>query len=623
MRRRDEWRLTWFNFSVPMTRLLHALAPMCHRAVVTGLTLFLAGPLAGRAGLTAADVAAARQAIFSPEAGVVISPADFPLLDTNHDGVVSLEDLNGLGDSPSRWKTLFVAPGRPAGDDPSRPVGSLKNPFVLTEGTETEFYQQVRKITFGSGRESGTNAEIVFLPGTYTRIQLALLNADANEVRGKPDAAAGSGAGAVAAVIDRFHPVRLLLRSLDPLAHDPARRARFFGGSAGTDPAGILREGPALRLHAQGIDGASPQFLEIRGVNEAVHPAKISDITVSGLDISCYRDGIDLLYARDIVLKNNRLKTIGSSRTPQDALEARNKTGWSYGTSAIGMARLCEDILIKSNRIDTTWNRHNPPDGKSGDELGLMHPFYIIESGDVAYLDNVIENSSGPLLKFVNLPDYAPDGTVTGNPLAGQRQVFIGNRFTQSTDRLDGLYPSDSHVMAMIHDNSAQIRLLPDKKIHTQPSGPAANMIFLGNTWTTSIDLDFLRRESVTTSQDGKSEIVSRFPNWLFEGNCWIGFHGPPRIVERERGTPISAKRDITGEVESDPRETVRLQSAPPTHAGGGLRAPPARPGAGDGGPSGDAMPRKIRRPIGASCKSWRRARFPECRPIRDRAALF
>ena len=73
--------------------------------------------------------------------------------------------------------------------------------------------------------------------------------------------------------------------------------------------------------------------------------------------------------------------------------------------------------------------------------------------------------------------------------------------------------------------------------------------------------MDFLRRESVTTSADGISQIRTRFPNWFFEGNTWIGFRGGPNIVERRRGLDaISFKRDITQEVMSDPNETVRFK---------------------------------------------------------------
>jgi hypothetical protein len=117
--------------------------------------------------------------------------------------------------------------------------------------------------------------------------------------------------------------------------------------------------------------------------------------------------------------------------------------------------------------------------------------------------------------------------------------------------------------MAMIHDNSSQTHPLPGKKTYSKPSRPASDLIFLGNTWETKINMDFLRRESLTTSPDGKSSIPSRFPKWLFEGNTWIGFQGGPRIVERARGTPITVRRDITHEVETDPNETVRLTSAP------------------------------------------------------------
>ena len=200
-------------------------------------------------GITAPDVALARKSIFSPESGAVIPNQMIPLLDTNHDGVISLEDLNGLASSHSKWKTLFVAPAPPSDVRAGQPVGTYRNPFVLTETTVTSnggFYDQIRKITFGS---PPLNAEVIFLPGTYSRIQLLLRNADLQPPAGKP---------LIKAVIDPAHPARLLLRSLYGLSADPAKAAHFFGGSQGTGSAGILKYGPALRLVTDGPNGSLP-----------------------------------------------------------------------------------------------------------------------------------------------------------------------------------------------------------------------------------------------------------------------------------------------------------------------------------------------------------------------------
>ena len=224
------------------------------------------------------------------------------------------------------------------------------------------------------------------------------------------------------------------------------------------------------------------------------------------------------------------------------------------------MARNCEAILVKNNHIINTWNRYNSPNPKSGGDPSLMHPFYIINAGNVVYLDNKIENSSGPQFKVVDTANYAPDGTIAATPPFG-RQVLINNSFLQSIDRLGGLYPIDFDMMAMIHDNSAQVHFWPDKKIYTKPSPPAANFVFLGNTWETRIPMDFLRRESVTTTADGTPHIPARFPSWIFEGNNWSGFKAGPNIVERRRGTPIAIKKDITREVTTNPEETIRFQS--------------------------------------------------------------
>ena len=502
--------------------------------------------------VTPGDVALARKSIFSPESGATLPPEKTRLLDTNHDGVLTLEDLNGLPSSRSRWKTLFVAPSQPANFQNTQPLGSYANPFVLTESSTRDFYDQIRKITFPPGKNAGLNAEVIFLPGTYQRIELLLRNADSQPTAGKPP---------IKAVIDRFRPVRLFLRSLYPLSNDPQKVACFFGASQGADPAGILKYGPVQRLKTDGPDGGAPYFLQIQGDGTTAPKNKISGITVSGLKITCYRSGIDLLYASKIVLKNNLLDTLGSARTPEESAAPSDKTAAMYGTSAIGMARLCENILIKHNRIVNAWNRYNSPAPKPGGDPGLMHPFYIIDASNIVYLDNTIENSSGPQFKVVDLPAYSPDGApIPGTPRLG-RQVLINNSFLQSTDRLAGLYPVEFDTIAMIHDNSAQVRFWPDKKIYTKPSPPAANFVFLGNTWETKIAMPFLRRESVTTSADGVPHIPARFPNWIFEGNKWIGFKPGPTIVERRRGTPISERKDITREVTTNPDETIRLQS--------------------------------------------------------------
>jgi hypothetical protein len=517
----------------------------------------LAGPV------SAAAVARARQAIFSPESGAVLSADEARRLDTNHDGVVTLEDLNGLGGSHSKWTTLFFAPEQPGNFEAQAPEGSYRHPFILTEDRLTAdggFYDQVRKVTFATDKKSARNAEIIFLPGTYRRIQLLLRNADTAE---EPASVRAHYAVPIKAVIDRFHPARLLLRSLDPLGKDPEKTAFFFGESLRDGPAGLLKYGPALRLKTDAIDGANPMFLQIQGVNQAPHPRKISGIVVDGLKVAGYRSGMDLLYAERIVLKNNRLETLGSARTAAEIDLPDAKTTAMYGTYAIGMARFCQDILVKNNRIDTTWNRDLGATKNPGGDLGLMHPFYIIDAGDAVFMDNRAENSSGPLFKVVDTVSYRPDGTVAGSQTAALRQVIIHNDFRQATDRLAGIYPIDFNVMAMIHDNSAQVHFLPDKKIYTQPSPPAPNLIFLGNTWETEIRMDFLRRESETTSAAGVSASGARFPKWLFEGNTWIGFTGGPRIVERERGTLISVKKDITQEVVTDPHESVRLVSSP------------------------------------------------------------
>jgi len=511
--------------------------------------------------ITPADIALARKCIFSPESGEVLPPEKAALLDADHDGVVSMEDLNGLPPSRGRWKTLFVAPNPPANAQPHQPQGSYQNPFVLTEKTVASaggFYDQIRKITFASDKGPGCNAEIVFLPGTYAGLQLLLRNADTDEVQTtlpkQPP---------IKAVIDRFHPVRILLRSLYPLSDDPAKQAIFFGGSEGKDEPGILKCGPALRTKSQGVNGNGPQFLLIEGDLGVPHKSPISGITVSGLNISCYRCGIDLLFASRIVLKNNRLECLGSARTPEEIAVPEKEMSVPYGTSAIGMARNCEDILIKNNRISTTWNRDlgpfspTNPDG----DLSLMHPFYIINTADAVFMDNRIENSSGPMFKVVDTVDLNPDGTMRGDYTASRRKVLINNSFVQTTDHLAGIYPSSPNVMAMIHDNSSQMHPLPAKRTYSKPSRPASNLIFLGNTWHTKVKMDFLRRESLTTSPEGKSSIPSRFPKWLFEGDVWIGFPNGPRIVERERGTPITERKDITEEVLGDPNETLRFQS--------------------------------------------------------------
>ena len=516
-------------------------------------------------GISVADVALARKCIFSPESLLTLPAGKAALLDVNHDGVVSLEDLNGLGRSHSRWKTLFVAPKRLANVPADQPVGCYQNPFILTENTVASaggFYDQIRKITFTSNQGLGWNAEIVFLPGTYTRIQLLFRNADTDEAPNSP-----SHGRPIQAVIDRLHPVKILLRSLDPLATDPGKIARFFGGSEGQTPADVLKYGPMLRSKSDGVNGNYPQFLLIEGDGRVANKRKISNLVVSGLNISGYRCGIDLLYATHIVLKNNRLDTIGSARTPEEQAIPEKNTTVPYGTSAIGMARLCENILIKHNRISTTWNRCNSPAPTSAGDPGLMHPFYIIDASDIVYLDNEIEDSSGALLKIVDLADLNPDGTIKGSPMAHRRQVLINNSFLESTSHLAGIYPVEFNTISMIHDNSAQVRFWPDKKIYTQPTPPAPNLIFLGNTWETRIDMAFLRRESVTTSTNGISRLPSRFPNWFFEGNTWIGFPHGPGIVERQRGTPMGVKQDITQEVTTSPNETIRFQSLPRPYA--------------------------------------------------------
>ena len=290
---------------------------------------------------------------------------------------------------------------------------------------------------------------------------------------------------------------------------------------------------------------------------------------------------MDLLYADNIVLKNNRLETLGSARTAAEVNLPDAQTPAMYGTYAIGMARFCRDILIKNNRIMTTWNRDLGATKNPGGDLGLMHPFYIIDAGDTVFMDNHAQDSSGPLFKVVDTVSYGPDGKVTGSQTAALRQVIMHNDFVQTTDRLAGIYPIDADVMAMIHDNSAQVHFLTDKKLYTQPSPPAPNLIFLGNTWEARIKMDFLRRESETTAADGRSPLAARFPKWLFEGNTWIGFAGGPRIVERERGTAISVKKDITQEGgERSARDgAVRAGGAALFGCGGGGAA--ARAGAG------------------------------------------
>jgi hypothetical protein len=540
---------------------LLALSPAPVLIAIALLAPWIAAPSLHAAslppGITSADVELAKRTIFSPESGATLRPDKAALLDTNHDGILALEDLNGLPGSHSRWKTLFVAPQPPVDARNDAPLGACRNPFILTESSVTSaggFYDQLRRITFASAGGPGCNAEIVFLPGTYSRIQLILRNAD-EPVAGKP---------AIKAVIDRLHPVRLFLRSLHPLSDDPNQQAFFFGGSQGKDQAGILKYGPAIRSKADTQDGGDPHFLQIQGDIKTAPKLKISGIMVSGLRVACYRSGIDLQYARNIVLKNNRLEMLGSARTPQEAAaipasKPSAVTPVMYGTYAIGMARMCEHILVKNNRITDAWSRYNAPAPASHGDTGLMHAFYIINTGDAVYLDNRVEDCSGPAFKVVDLPDFNADGTVKPGPAFG-RQVLINNSFLQTTGSLGGLYPVDADVMAMIHDNSAQIRPLPARHIYTQPSPPAANLIFLGNTWETRIPMDFLRRESVTTSRDGVSGIPARFPNWFFEGNSWLGFPNGPRIMERRRGMdPISFKRDITDEVTTSPAETVRL----------------------------------------------------------------
>jgi hypothetical protein len=494
---------------------------------------------------SAAEVAQARQAIFSPESGATLSTDEAARLDTNHDGIVSLEDLNRLGGSKSKWGTLFVAPQRPGNFDPKAAEGSATNPFILTADRvagDGGFYDQVRKITFPAPIGEGRNAEIIFLPGTYQRIEMLLRNADTTE---EPASVSSHYKVPVKAVIDRFHPVRLLLRSLDPLGADPAKTAFFFGGSLRGGPEGLLASGPALRLKSDAIDGANPIFLQIQGVNQVPHPSKISGIVVSGLKVAGYRSGMDLLYAERIVLKNNRLETLGSARTAAEIDLPDAKTPAMY------------------TRITTTWNRDLGPTKNPGGDLGLMHPFYIIDAGDTVFMDNRAQDSSGPLFKVVDTADYGPDGKVTGSQTAALRQVIMHNDFVQTTDRLAGIYPIDFNVMAMIHDNSAQMHPVPQTRHYSEASPPAANLIFLGNTWEARIKMDFLRRESMTTAADGSSPLAARFPKWFFEGNTWIGFAGGPRIVERQRGTPISEKKDITQEVVTNPHETVRLESAP------------------------------------------------------------
>ena len=353
--------------------------------------------------IPAPDVARAKQSIFSPESGVTLPAAKIKLLDTNHDGILTLEDLNGLGSSHSKWKTLFVAAKRLANAQTNLPIGSLKNPFILTEGTvatDGGFYDQIRRITFADNNGLRRNTEIIFLPGTYLRIQLLLRNGDSDSTENPDDPRPLQNGRPVPPVIDRFHPVRILLRSLYPLSHDPDKIVRFYGDSAGKDKLSELKCGPLLRLKSDAVDGANPMFLQIKGDNLVPHKSKISGIMVSGLNISCYRSGIDLLYAEKVVLKNNRMETLGSARTPEEAALPDTKTTAMYGTYAIGMARSCENILIKNNHITTTWNRYNSKDSPPTGDPGLMHPFYIINSGNVVYMDNKIENSSGPILKL-------------------------------------------------------------------------------------------------------------------------------------------------------------------------------------------------------------------------------
>lgn len=412
-------------------------------------------------------------------------------------------------------------------------TGALNSPFLLQAGREYELNQLIRRAT-----DAGNDVDVVFDDGIYRDVRLQIIkqgvDTDSVYIR-EPGADATRHVSLVAGKPYHYHSYDHCNRqhencrvksedyTLGPHSNAALTLEAKHPHQAIFDGAAFQLANPEINNDGLVIGGAYFGVTETGRQNVKSEPIK--NVSVVGLGFRNYRNGILVEHGLGITIDNCEIENIGLHRLkPLDD----NNVGVS-GFSAKGDSQL---VLVRGTTIRNVWNVQGVTKTSEG-WPSLMHSIYDGDSRDIIFIGNILEGSSGPMLKFGYYPTIKGGRLVYryGDQIWQRRGFFIGNQFILAPIVEDGRrIPIFRPMQAFIHDNSESLAegvLTP----------PAKGMVFIDNVFR-----NLLPGENGTLVAFMRQELPARgsqpeFPGFVFEGNRIEGVSSDQLVVHRIRST--------------------------------------------------------------------------------------
>ncbi|MBV8358324.1 MAG: hypothetical protein JO189_10365 [Deltaproteobacteria bacterium] len=439
-------------------------------------------------------------------------------------------------------QTIYVsAMGRAGG------TGALDSPFLLRAGREYELNQLIRRAT-----DAGNDVDVVFDDGIYHDVRLQIIklgiHSDIPYIQ-EPGADAAGHVSLVAGKPYHYHSYDYCNQQHENCVVKPEDYALGHGSHAALTleakhPHQAIFDGAAFQLANPEIDNS--------GVFIAGEP--IENVSVVGLVFRNYRNGIGLRHGLGITINNCEIENIGTH-----SLKALNDN--DVGVAGFSVSGDSQLVLVRDTTIRNVWNIQGIT-GARQDWPSLMHSIYVVNSRDIIFIDNAVEGSSGPMVKFGYYPRVKKGRLIYlyGDQIWQRRGFFISNHFILSPIFEEGQrIPTFRPMQAFIHDNSEAL-------VNGISTPPAKGMVFINNIFRNLLPgqdgnvVAFLRQELPAHGS------YPQFPGFVFAGNRIEGVPPNQVIVHRFRGSEVtstSIERDDPSSLES-PLPALTHQTSEP-----------------------------------------------------------